>query len=117
VVSAFGWGARYAARWLRPADGRLVRTYGIVTLRQQPEMADGTVFVSLEDETGVVKVILYPQLRVESRCSRNWHQTGTSTDQKTKKSAGANLLTLLFLAPRPGLEPGTYGLTVRRSTN
>jgi error-prone DNA polymerase len=30
-----------------------VRTYGIVTLRQQPEMADGTVFVSLEDETGV----------------------------------------------------------------
>jgi hypothetical protein len=22
-----------------------------------------------------------------------------------------------FLAPRPGLEPGTYGLTVRRSTN
>jgi len=21
------------------------------------------------------------------------------------------------LAPRPGLEPGTYGLTVRRSTN
>ena len=23
----------------------------------------------------------------------------------------------LLLAPRPGLEPGTYGLTVRRSTN
>ena len=24
---------------------------------------------------------------------------------------------LKFLAPRPGLEPGTCGLTVRRSTN
>ena len=24
---------------------------------------------------------------------------------------------LNLLAPRPGLEPGTYGLTVRRSTN
>jgi hypothetical protein len=24
---------------------------------------------------------------------------------------------LIYLAPRPGLEPGTYGLTVRRSTN
>ena len=24
---------------------------------------------------------------------------------------------MVFLAPRPGLEPGTYGLTVRRSTN
>jgi len=23
----------------------------------------------------------------------------------------------LVVAPRPGLEPGTYGLTVRRSTN
>ncbi len=23
----------------------------------------------------------------------------------------------ILLAPRPGLEPGTYGLTVRRSTN
>jgi hypothetical protein len=24
---------------------------------------------------------------------------------------------LFYLAPRPGLEPGTYGLTVRRSTD
>jgi len=24
---------------------------------------------------------------------------------------------LVLLAPRPGLEPGTYGLTVRRSTD
>ena len=24
---------------------------------------------------------------------------------------------LTYLAPRPGLEPGTYGLTVRRSTD
>ena len=28
---------------------------------------------------------------------RNWHQTGTSQTQKAKKSAGANLLTLVFL--------------------
>ena len=26
-----------------------------------------------------------------------------------------NLILLMFLAPRPGLEPGTYGLTVDRS--
>jgi hypothetical protein len=36
---------------------------------------------------------------------------------KNKKPAGANLLAIFDLAPRPGLEPGTYGLTVRRSTN
>ena len=28
---------------------------------------------------------------------QNWHQTGTSVTQKTKKSAGANLLTFVFL--------------------
>jgi error-prone DNA polymerase len=37
-------------------NGRLVRYCGIVTLRQQPETANGTVFISLEDETGVVQV-------------------------------------------------------------
>jgi hypothetical protein len=35
------------------------------------------------------------------------------------KEKGATLSRnpLIFLAPRPGLEPGTYGLTVRRSTD
>jgi error-prone DNA polymerase len=44
-------------------DGRLVRYCGIVTLRQQPETAKGTVFISLEDETGVVQVICWKSLR------------------------------------------------------
>jgi len=36
------------------------------------------------------------------------------------KKRGCNNMQPLFLgilAPQPGLEPGTYGLTVRRSTN
>jgi error-prone DNA polymerase len=44
-------------------DGRLVRYCGIVTLRQQPETANGTVFISLEDETGTVQVICWKSLR------------------------------------------------------
>jgi error-prone DNA polymerase len=44
-------------------SGRLVRYAGIVTLRQQPETAKGTVFISLEDETGVVQVICWKSLR------------------------------------------------------
>lgn len=44
-------------------NGRLVRYCGIVTLRQQPETANGTVFISLEDETGVVQVICWKSLR------------------------------------------------------
>jgi error-prone DNA polymerase len=48
-------------------NGRLVRYCGIITLRQQPDTANGTVFVSLEDETGVVQVICWKSLRNRQR--------------------------------------------------
>ena len=48
-------------------DGRFVRYAGIVTLRQRPETANGTVFISLEDETGVVQVIVWRSLRERQR--------------------------------------------------
>jgi error-prone DNA polymerase len=44
-----------------------VRACGIVTLRQQPETAKGTMFVSLEDETGSVQVIVWPQVKAMQR--------------------------------------------------
>ena len=40
--------------------GRLARASGLVTHRQRPETAKGTVFVTLEDETGQVNVIVWP---------------------------------------------------------
>ncbi|MFX8441129.1 hypothetical protein ABTL81_19325, partial [Acinetobacter baumannii] len=40
--------------------GRTVRACGIVTLRQRPGTAKGTMFVTLEDETGPVNVIVWP---------------------------------------------------------
>jgi error-prone DNA polymerase len=46
---------------LRPA-GSHVRAAGIVTGRQRPGTASGTVFVTLEDETGYVNVIVWPRL-------------------------------------------------------
>ena len=48
-------------------NGRIVRYCGIVTLRQQPATANGTVFISLEDETGVVQVICWKSLRDAQR--------------------------------------------------
>jgi error-prone DNA polymerase len=39
--------------------GRLARASGIVTHRQRPETAKGVVFVTLEDETGAVNVIVW----------------------------------------------------------
>ncbi|NCT84089.1 MAG: hypothetical protein GXC94_13135 [Comamonadaceae bacterium] len=49
----------------RVPNGKTVRTCGIVTLRQQPETAKGTTFVSLEDEEGEVQVICWKSVREE----------------------------------------------------
>lgn len=43
-------------------SGRLARASGLVTHRQRPETAKGTVFVTLEDETGQVNVIVWPRV-------------------------------------------------------
>ncbi|WP_028998847.1 error-prone DNA polymerase [Azohydromonas australica] len=48
-------------------DGRLARACGIVTMRQQPSTSNGVVFVTLEDETGTVNVIVWRSLREQQR--------------------------------------------------
>jgi error-prone DNA polymerase len=40
-------------------DRREVHTCGIVTTKQQPETANGVIFISLEDEEGEIQVIVY----------------------------------------------------------
>jgi error-prone DNA polymerase len=47
--------------------GRLARASGLVTHRQRPETAKGVVFVTLEDETGSVNVIVWPDLVEKQR--------------------------------------------------
>jgi error-prone DNA polymerase len=47
--------------------GRQVSACGIVTVRQQPQTANGTIFVTLEDETGPVNVIVWQSVREEWR--------------------------------------------------
>lgn len=51
----------------RVPNGRFVRYAGIVTVRQQPETAKGTIFISMEDETGVVQAIVWKSLRETQR--------------------------------------------------
>ena len=48
-------------------SGRLVRACGIVTARQQPQTAKGVVFVTLEDESGSVNVIVWKSVREQFR--------------------------------------------------
>jgi error-prone DNA polymerase len=47
--------------------GRYAKACGIVTGRQKPQTAKGTLFVTLEDETGNVQVIVWPQVYEEHR--------------------------------------------------
>jgi len=47
-------------------NGQVARACGIVTVRQRPGTAKGVVFMTLEDETGTVNVIVWPDL-VESQ--------------------------------------------------
>jgi len=49
------------------AQGQFARACGIVTMRQRPATAKGTVFITLEDETGVVNVIVWPSLVRQQR--------------------------------------------------
>jgi error-prone DNA polymerase len=48
-------------------DGRLARASGLVTHRQRPETAKGVIFVTLEDETGAVNVIVWPRVAEAQR--------------------------------------------------
>jgi error-prone DNA polymerase len=48
-------------------NGRLARACGIVTVRQRPGTAKGVIFVTIEDETGNVNVIVWPGLLEKQR--------------------------------------------------
>jgi error-prone DNA polymerase len=66
--------------------GRLARASGIVTHRQRPETAKGVVFVTLEDETGHVNVIVWPDV----------------VERQRKPLLGATLLTVYGQWQREG---------------
>lgn len=53
-------------------DRRLARACGLVTTRQRPGTAKGTVFVTLEDESGHVNVIVRPELAERQHAELVW---------------------------------------------
>ena len=44
------------------ADGRRIRFGGVVLVRQRPGSSKGVVFMTLEDETGIVNVVVWPKV-------------------------------------------------------
>ncbi len=66
--------------------GRAAKVSGIVTGRQRPGTASGTVFVTLEDETGWINVIVWPAL----------------VDKQRRELLGAKLMTVHGTLEREG---------------
>ena len=48
-------------------DRALIRAAGIVTCRQRPGTASGIMFVTLEDETGLINAVVHPHLAERQR--------------------------------------------------
>jgi error-prone DNA polymerase len=51
-----------SADLIHAPDGSRLKVAGLAICRQRPGTAKGVVFISLEDETGIANVIVYPQL-------------------------------------------------------
>jgi len=49
-----------AERLAQTRDGRRLTTAGLVLVRQRPGSAEGVVFITLEDETGVANLVVMP---------------------------------------------------------
>ena len=47
--------------WPRSPTTRLVKVAGLVLVRQRPGTASGVIFATLEDETGVANIIIWPK--------------------------------------------------------
>lgn len=55
-------GALAAETMARAGDGDRAATAGLVLVRQRPGSAKGVIFMTLEDETGVVNVVVWPNV-------------------------------------------------------
>jgi error-prone DNA polymerase len=48
-------------------NGRWVRTAGLILVRQMPGSAKGVMFITLEDETGVANLVVWPKIFEQNR--------------------------------------------------
>jgi error-prone DNA polymerase len=60
-------GIRSAAQLAEARNGQFIRIAGLVTCRQRPATASGVIFVTLEDETGYMNLIVWRDLAERQR--------------------------------------------------
>lgn len=60
--------ARREALWaMGMVNGAAVRVAGVVAIRLRPKTARGVMFLTLEDETGVVNIVVMPDVYARER--------------------------------------------------
>ncbi|MFZ3326454.1 MAG: OB-fold nucleic acid binding domain-containing protein, partial [Methylocella sp.] len=52
---------------MQARDGRWLRTAGLVLVRQMPGSAKGVMFITIEDETGIANLVIWPKLYEKQR--------------------------------------------------
>ena len=52
---------------MQARDGRWLEAAGLVLVRQRPGSAKGVMFITLEDETGIANLVVWPQVFEKSR--------------------------------------------------
>jgi len=62
-----GEGVVTCATIVHKGDRRRVRCAGVVLVRQQPGSAKGVVFMTLEDETGIANIVVWPKVMATFR--------------------------------------------------
>jgi len=68
-------------------DGEIVSVAGLVVCRQRPSTAKGTVFMTIEDETGIANLIVRP--KVWARCRRvGRHATALTAHGRLQRREG-----------------------------
>jgi error-prone DNA polymerase len=55
------------AEAMQARDGRWLKTAGLVLVRQMPGSAKGVMFITIEDETGIANLVIWPKLYEKQR--------------------------------------------------
>jgi len=82
-----------AGRLKRLPDGKPVRVAGLVLVRQRPATAKGITFVTLEDETGIVNLIVRPGIWKRHRTAALGATVLLARGRLQRRGANIHLLT------------------------
>jgi error-prone DNA polymerase len=92
-----------------------VKVGGVVSTRQRPGTSNGVVFLTLEDETGMVNLIVWPKVwAAQRKLARNKNFLGVDGKVQRQDDALSILVERFWELPEPD-EPGeTAGLSTLR---